>query len=385
MDMFHDANGDAAADELLQARQQTLARLKNRIDGAPRWDFYKSFSNEHERIYALGACAYVTAEERKPPCSRAFFKLWEIACDMWADFEPLVGRTDDEPRRYAYVGEGPGSFIEAVVTMRARAGGRVGGDAHTGITLRSAGYTVPHWRLAAHWKAAHRVRISHGADGTGNVYRAENVDAFVADAGGPASCHLVTGDGGFDFSGNFNEQESSMLRMLVSEAVCALLLLRPGGAFVLKAFDTFNAPTRRLLGALQAAFRGTRVCKPRCSRPANAERYFVFTGFRGGPVATDLVSHLRVWAAGVDAAPDAAAHADALLRSVEVDAAVELRLCLLCLLYATAQIRHVEATLHNATVRAEEDREVAAAIAATQRTRAAEWCQRYMTIFPPQL
>jgi hypothetical protein len=382
--------------------QKSLAELKDRIDDAPRWDFYKGFTNEYERIYSVPPCVYVSDTERKPPCSRAFFKLWEIVYDAWAELEPVLGSA--EACRFAYVGEGPGSFIEAVVTLR-RLNGRSQrqSDEHAGITLRSGGYTVPHWRLSRQWCARHGVRLCSGKDGSGDIYKPDNMDSFVREAGGPGSCDMVTGDGGFDFSSNFNSQEASMLRMLVSEVMCALALLREGGAFVLKTFDTFNASTRAILVAAQSVFRAAEVRKPKSSRPANAERYLVCVGFRRDAAAAALETALRGWVAenpvsgsgGGAASPSAVleAEAEALRRALDawraLDAAQmqgetreavalrERRVCETCIQFAESQIAHLEATLHNAHSKAEEDREVALRVEQLQRQRAAEWRARY--------
>ena len=43
---------------------------------------------------------------------------------------------------------------------------------------------------------------------------------------------LVTADGGFDFSTNFNKQEQSSLRIIFCEIVTALSVQKKGGAFM---------------------------------------------------------------------------------------------------------------------------------------------------------
>jgi 23S rRNA U2552 (ribose-2'-O)-methylase RlmE/FtsJ len=358
---------------LAEARRcrEALTRLKNRIEMTPRWDFYKSFGNRYEKIYTLGSCVHVGPGESKAPASRAFFKLWEIVCDNWDVFEDVIA--SPRPRRFAYVAEGPGSFVEAVVTMRARCRAKaeckaeskakakaeseaeVSEDAHTGMSLRSGGYAVPVWRLGRRWLQRHRVDISHGADGTGDVYALANLDAFVRDAGGPGSCDMVTGDGGFDFSSDFNAQEASMVPMLVSEALCCLTLLRPGGAAVVKVFDAFDADTAALLRAMSAAFEVVRLVKPRASRPANSERYLACAGFAdtaaAAAAAAALAAELRAWM-GRRRAPGPALRApdDALAAAVAralggASPDFDARLCALNVLYARRQIRRIEETL----------------------------------------
>ena len=51
---------------------------------------------------------------------------------------------------------------------------------------------------------------------------------------------FVTGDGGFDYSINFNQQEEDSLNLIYAQILFAIIL-KKGGSFVLKLFDTFTS------------------------------------------------------------------------------------------------------------------------------------------------
>ena len=49
---------------------------------------------------------------------------------------------------------------------------------------------------------------------------------------------IITGDGGFDFSIDYNKQEILAVRLIFTQIVYALHLQKKGGTFILKIFDT---------------------------------------------------------------------------------------------------------------------------------------------------
>ena len=81
--------------------------------------------------------------------------------------------------------------------------------------------------------------ISYGKDNTGNIYNYQNIVEF-GNVVGMNSSHIVTGDGGFDFSLDFNKQEQLSYRLIFCEIVCAFTVQKKGGHFVCKMFDTFS-------------------------------------------------------------------------------------------------------------------------------------------------
>lgn len=167
------------------------------------------------------------------------------------------------------------------------------------------------------WKLDHMValdggsntyyRVSDGADGTGDIYKWENVEALrseilsdvygdgvVATSFGYDSMHsmdgivdLVVADGGFDAQRDSEFQEDLAHKMVVCEAAAAMTLLKRGGAFVIKMFGFRTPETRRVLKDLVRCFEDVVVVKPVLSRPASAERYLVCFSFKGPPLGWD--------------------------------------------------------------------------------------------------
>ena len=90
---------------------------------------------------------------------------------------------------------------------------------------------------------------------------------------------LVTGDGGFDFSSDFNNQESHISNLLFAQMAFALVMQKQGGNFILKIFDSFMHHTVDLLYILSSFYEKVSIVKPHTSRYANSEKYVVCKGF----------------------------------------------------------------------------------------------------------
>ena len=242
------------------------------------WDEAKRLSNRYELVHSTtlfqnGAHRGIASNQ---PISRSFFKLWEIL----HDFEHLLGvPLGGERVSSAFLAEGPGGFVESFATYR----GADATDQLHCISLVSPSRAVPAWRLNSVVRGLvdkTRLHVHAGEDGTGNLYRVENIDHFVA-AVGHGTCQLVTADGGFDFSRDFNGQERASLRLVLCECYTTLRLQKHGGAFVLKLFDIQHALTMSILHGLWSCYGEVHIVKPLTSRPANSEKYVVCTGFRG--------------------------------------------------------------------------------------------------------
>jgi hypothetical protein len=92
---------------------------------------------------------------------------------------------------------------------------------------------------------------------------------------GSHGVHLVTSDGGFDFSEDFQNQEKTILRLLVSSAIILLRCVAAEGDIVLKVFDCNSRVTRDVLYLLASCFKSWSLYKPVTSRPCNSEWYFL--------------------------------------------------------------------------------------------------------------
>jgi 23S rRNA U2552 (ribose-2'-O)-methylase RlmE/FtsJ len=192
----------------------------------------------------------------------------------------------------AHAAEGPGGFIEACAVMASKRGWTLKGS--TAITLRSDAKKIPGWRKAQQFLAAYPAVVIHdGADGTGDILKKENREAYVSTVrkAHPRGVHFYTADGGFDFSGDYNAQEDAIFPLLLSEVVLGLRTLTRGGTLVIKCFDTTEQQTVDLVWLVTRAFCEWRVVKPCTSRTGNSERYIVGLGFLGP--CEDLVALLE--------------------------------------------------------------------------------------------
>jgi len=242
-----------------------LTAYKNMISfyyGNKSWDRYKKLSNEYEFVYSSPSCDLNVSTYN--PISRSFFKMWEILNDFKDVF------TKQSSMKCVFLAEGPGGFAEAVMKFRNNSK-----DEYHGMTLRCENNkTIPDWK---HKDST--MHITYGVDGTGNLYNVDNIKFLSKLTGGKNSVDLITADGGFDFSSDFNNQEEMCFKLVLCEILSALYLQKIGGTFILKIFDIFNDKTFRLVQILHKCYRYVHIIKPFTSRPANSEKYLVCTEF----------------------------------------------------------------------------------------------------------
>ena len=91
---------------------------------------------------------------------------------------------------------------------------------------------------------------------------------------------LVTGDGGFDFSVDFNRQESVSAKLIFCQIAFAIAVQKIGGNFIIKFFDTFTQVSLDMMYLLSLVYEEVYVVKPNTSRYANSEKYVVCKKFR---------------------------------------------------------------------------------------------------------
>jgi hypothetical protein len=245
-----------------------LTALKNEIDGIANiayWDDAKKITNPYEYIFLSLQKRMHRSIAAIVPLSRSYFKMIELWDALRLDRFPL-------PIATAHSAEGPGGFLEAI---QHRTNNKTPMIA---MTLKSTERTVPGWRKSHAFLTEHpQVQITYGADGTGNLYSMDNQHDFRAAAAriNQAGVDIYTADGGFDFSTDYNGQETTVQRLLAAEALAGLLTLKRGGVMIIKFFDTKCKATLELLWILATCFERTGLIKPHTSRPANSERYWI--------------------------------------------------------------------------------------------------------------
>jgi 23S rRNA U2552 (ribose-2'-O)-methylase RlmE/FtsJ len=235
-----------------------------------RWDNYKKLTNDYELVFTTHQGFPSIA--KYTPISRSYFKLWEIMVDLQEELG--LCRTTFETA--AFLADAPGGFVEAWVNFSEHFG--LNQSKIYAISLKSSHNVVPTWKLDEWFCRKHNVHLVYGANNNGDLYDMRTIDSFVATVG-ESACGFVTGDGGFDFSSDFNNQEDMSLTLLMSEIYTALRIQKPNGVFVLKIYDIHKVETMQLLYMLYTLYNNVYITKPLSSRPANSEKYVVASGF----------------------------------------------------------------------------------------------------------
>ncbi len=253
---------------MLYSLNHYLTEIKGKISECDDddWNINKKYTNPYEYIYTNSVRTSVC---RYKPISRAYFKMIEIL----NTFQFPLFETAAPVEMFA-LAEGPGGFIEAVSNYRNNPE-----DKYYGMTIEDPTDTeVPGWKKTANFLRQHpNVFLEKGADLTGNILNLENFKHVTTKF--KNKCELVTGDGGFDFSADFNSQEINITRLLFGQIAYAVCIQKRGGSFVLKCFDCFYKATAELIYLLSTMYEKVYVVKPNTSRYANSERYLVCINF----------------------------------------------------------------------------------------------------------
>jgi 23S rRNA U2552 (ribose-2'-O)-methylase RlmE/FtsJ len=247
-----------------------INEIKNKITTREKeWDIIKKYTNPYEFIHSVVPLRKKAVSKYRP-LSRSYFKMVEIM----STFNIFPSST--APIKSFHLAEGPGGFIEALCLKRSNSM-----DSYTGMTILydEMDDNVPAWNKTEYFLSKNRnISIETGADGTGNIMRVENFDHCVNKYG--SLMDLITADGGFDFTNDFNGQELTITNLLWGQICYALCLQNYGGNFVLKMFDCFYERTVDILYLLSSFYKEVNICKLQTSRSGNSEKYVVCRGFR---------------------------------------------------------------------------------------------------------
>ena len=245
-----------------------LYDIKKKLETMEKdWDIFKKYTNPYEYVHGIVPLKKKSVSKYKP-LSRSYFKMIEIMHSFHIDFQAKNIRT-------FHLAEGPGGFIEAIANLRNNEK-----DIYIGISLLDdkSDPNIPAWKKTQHFLNSHKnVYIETGVDNTGNILSMENF-TFCKDTYA-SSMELVTADGGFDFSMDFNKQEINIAKLLFAQICYALILQKKKGCFVLKMFDCFMQHSIDALYILSSFYEKVYITKPQSSRYANSEKYIVCKGF----------------------------------------------------------------------------------------------------------
>ncbi len=247
-----------------------LTNMKEKIHSyGTEWDHYKKYTNPYEFIHTIVPYKHKSISKYKP-LSRSYFKMIEILNLLKIN----INDDDDGAISSFHLAEGPGGFIEALLHTRNNKN-----DRYIGMTIiNDNDSNVPGWKKSNNFLLKNKnVFIEKGADGTGNLLNIDNFKYCYSKYAN--SMEIITADGGFDFSQDFNKQEINITNLLFSQIAYAIIMQKSGGTFILKIFDSFMQHTVDLLYLLSSFYNKVYIIKPNTSRHANSERYIVCKGF----------------------------------------------------------------------------------------------------------
>jgi len=232
------------------------------------WDNIKKLSNDYELI--SNPSDNINSIAKYKPLSRSYYKLFEINKDF--NIIPTKKKI-----KYAGLAEAPGGFIECIYKFRRNLFLGLDDERYC-ITLVEQDSHIPNFKKLS--KLINDTIISNGSDGTGNLYKLENIKYFRKQVG-YNTVDLVTADGGFDYTNGYESQEISSRQLIFCETVQALSINCKGGSFVLKIFDICTQFMLELIIFLSKYYDEVNCIKPFTSRPANSEKYLVCKNYRG--------------------------------------------------------------------------------------------------------
>jgi len=229
------------------------------LDDNYMWDRMKKRTNPYELIYT-------TYNKRKKdsiadiqPLSRSYFKILEINNKI-----PLI--KSKKNIMICNLAEGPGGFMEALHHQYPTAN-------LVGLTLPPDNKYIPDWTKLKSTMNTEKIKVCYG-----NLYIYSDIKKFVKGLK-HNKVDLVTADGGFDYSGDFNGQEINSQKIIFSEIFVSLMILKNGGNLVCKIFDIFSIFSLQLLKITICLFDRVMIYKPNTSRPANSEKYLICLGY----------------------------------------------------------------------------------------------------------
>jgi len=238
-----------------------LTNTKKLIEkNSKSWDIFKKVTNPYEYIHGVVNNKRIS---KLRPLSRAFYKLIEILHFFNLDL-------NNTSINSFHLAEGPGGFIEAITYYRNNEN-----DTYYGMTLiNDKDRNVPGWKKGREFINNHKnVSIVYGDTLDGNLYSVKNLDCNYKNF--KEKFDLITGDGGFDFSVDFNKQEQMATKLILSEILHGLILCKPGGSMIIKCFDLFTTISYESIFLLSSLFDKVYICKPETSRYGNSEKYIV--------------------------------------------------------------------------------------------------------------
>ncbi|XP_003970104.2 cap-specific mRNA (nucleoside-2'-O-)-methyltransferase 2 isoform X2 [Takifugu rubripes] len=273
----------------LQALKASLNAVKNQLSdkNVQVWHQHTNSTNRAGKVMAA-----VRSVANAEICTQAWCKFYEILGTF--DLPPLEALHNGELNT-VHLCEAPGAFITALNHyLKTSESKRYCDWSWAANTLNpyheanGGGTTIADDRLIANtlpwWY--------FGSENTGDIMTQKyllELQTFVANM---RRVDVVTADGSFDCQENPDEQEALVASLHYCEVTAALLLLNPGGSFVLKMFTLYEHSSVCLLYLLTCCFGSVSVFKPATSKSGNSEVYVVCLRYEGKEAVRPLLSKL---------------------------------------------------------------------------------------------
>lgn len=248
---------------ILEYIRNELNKTKSKIDCCYKeWESVKKNIHDYEYVYF--------SSYRKnnisliAPVSRSYFKLREILYDFNININNI--------HNVCNLAEAPGGFIESLIHLSKDRSINIYAN-----SLLSVNKSIPIWHNKL---KRYKINTIYGIKKDGDLCDFQNIISMIQKIG-RNKCELVTGDGGFDYSNDYSNQETNSLRLIYSEIFLALNIQKEKGNFVCKIFDTFNIETIQLLYLLNLSYSKVYLYKPKISRNSNSEKYIICLDYKG--------------------------------------------------------------------------------------------------------
>ena len=247
---------------ILEYLRNELNSTKSKIDRYyTEWESVKKIIHDYEYVY------YSSYRKKNissvAPVSRSYFKFREIFYDFNMKIENI--------NTVCNLAEAPGGFIESLIHLS-------NGKKLTiyANSLLSNDKSIPIWNNKI---KRFKINTLYGKKNNGDICDFTNIISMIYRIG-RNTCELVTGDGGFDYSSDYSNQEKNSLKLIRCEIFLALNIQKIGGNFICKIFDTFHIETIKLLYLLNLSYEKIYLYKPRTSRNSNSEKYIVCLNYK---------------------------------------------------------------------------------------------------------
>ncbi len=259
-----------------------LSNIKQEIEKYQiEWDNIKKYINPYEYIHTtIPDCKSCVSKLK--PVSRSYYKLIEIV-----NYLNILSNYQNTSLYTFHLAEGPGGFIEAMASLRQKTSFSHK-DIYHGMTLiNNDDNNVPGWKKKYFDKNS-SIQLIKGASGDGDILNPINLK-YCYDKYNQ-SMDIITGDGGFDYSIDFNKQELLSVKLILAQIFYAIIMQNKNGTFIIKFFDIFYKPTCDMIYFLSFFYEKVYIMKPNTSRFANSEKYVICKNYRNTTNKKDLLN-----------------------------------------------------------------------------------------------